>query len=69
MINFPKSGHVYTLHFMHACAVHIVNPNIASRGGFRGVSEVSRNHSGFSLDDGSTPFPAATTFHEAYTAG
>ena len=26
------------------------------RGGFRGVSEVSRNHSGFSLDDGCTPF-------------
>ena len=26
------------------------------RGGFRGVSEVSRNHSGFSLDDGYVPF-------------
>ena len=28
----------------------------ASRGGFRVVSEVSRNHSGFSLDDGCAPF-------------
>ena len=27
------------------------------RGGFRGVSEVSGNHSGFSLDDGCGPFP------------
>ena len=35
------------------------------RGGFRGVSEVSRNHSGFSLNDGFS----ATTFLEAYTAG
>ena len=26
------------------------------RGGFRGVSEVSGNHSGFSLDDGCGPF-------------
>jgi len=26
------------------------------RGSFRGVSEVSRNHSGFSLDDGCAPF-------------
>jgi len=27
-----------------------------SRGGYRGVSEVSRNHSGFSFDDGWAPF-------------
>jgi len=39
-----------------------------TRGGFRGVSEVSRNHLGFSLDDGYTIF-SATRFHEAYTAG
>ena len=30
MVDFPKSRYVYTLHFMHACVVHIVNPNIAS---------------------------------------
>ena len=29
---------------------------VCTRGGFRGVSEVSRNHSGFSLDDGYVPF-------------
>ena len=28
----------------------------AGRGGFRGVPEVSRNHSEFSLDDGCAPF-------------
>ena len=38
-----------------------------TRGGFRGVSEVSRNHSGFSLDDGCAPF--GYNVHEAYTAG
>ena len=34
------------------------------RGGFRGVSEVSGNHSGFSLDDGCAPFrPQCFTRH------
>ena len=36
-------------------------------GGFRGVSEVSRNHLGFVLGHWVRPF-SATKFHEAYTA-
>ena len=38
---------------LHACSAVYC---IVDRGGFRGVSEVSGNHSGFSLDNECAPF-------------
>jgi len=38
------------------CSTEYARSSSETRGGFRGVSEVSRNHSGFSLNDGCAPF-------------
>ena len=51
---FQKCGNVIR---NHSSLANIKTRGVVcGRGSFRGVSEVSRNHSGFSLDDGCAPF-------------